>query len=149
MILPGAKMIHCRRDPADTCLSLYSLLFANGYQFSYDLAELGAYYRLYLDLMAHWRHVLPPDRFLEIDYENLTEGSREIRKILDFLDLPWDDACLNSHETGRRVTSASLDQVRQPVYRTSIGRSRAFLPWLGRLGTFSPAPETPVFNTKS
>jgi tetratricopeptide (TPR) repeat protein len=138
VILPGAKMIHCRRDPLDTCLSCYSQLFASGYQYSYDLAELGAYYQLYLDLMAHWRRVLPPDRFLEIDYESLTRGnSEEVRKILDFLELPWDAACLRSHETKRRVTSASLDQVRAPVYQTSIGRARAFLPWLGRLGTFS------------
>jgi tetratricopeptide (TPR) repeat protein len=138
VILPGAKMIHCRRDPLDTCMSCYSLLFASGYQYSYDLAELGAYYRLYLELMAHWRRVLAPDRFLEIDYESLTrDGGEEVRKILDFLELPWDAACLRSHETKRRVTSASLDQVRAPVYQTSIGRARAFLPWLGRLGTFS------------
>jgi hypothetical protein len=131
-------MIHCRRDPLDTCMSCYSLLFASGYQYSYDLAELGAYYRLYLELMAHWRRVLAPDRFLEIDYESLTrDGGEEVRKILDFLELPWDAACLRSHETKRRVTSASLDQVRAPVYQTSIGRARAFLPWLGRLGTFS------------
>lgn len=138
VILPGAKMIHCRRDPLDTCLSCYSLLFASGYQYSYDLAELGAYYRLYLELMAHWRRVLPADRFLEVDYESLTrDDGEQVRKILDFLDLPWDAACLRSHETKRRVTSASLGQVRAPVYQTSIGRARAFQPWLGRLGTFS------------
>jgi len=138
VILPGAKMIHCRRGAADTCLSCYSLLFASGYQYSYDLAELGAYYRLYLDLMAHWRQTLPPDRFLEVDYESVALGDgSEVRKILDFLELPWDAACLRSHETKRRVTSASLDQVRAPVYQTSIGRADAFLPWLDRLGTFS------------
>jgi tetratricopeptide (TPR) repeat protein len=134
LILPGARMIHCRRDPLDTCLSCYSLLFACSHAYSYDLGELGRFYRLYRRLMAHWRRTLPPQSLLEIDYEAVvsdTEG--EVRKILDFCGLPWDAACLRFHETHRRVTSASFDQVRSPVYTNSVGRAQPFRPWLGAL----------------
>jgi tetratricopeptide (TPR) repeat protein len=134
LILPGARMIHCRRDPLDTCLSCYSLLFTSGQEYSYDLDELGRFYRLYGRLTAHWRQVLPPDSLIEIDYETLvgdTEG--EVRKILDFCGLPWDPACLRFYETTRRVTSASLNQVRSPIYAKGIGRAQSFRSWLGAL----------------
>jgi hypothetical protein len=134
LILPGARMIHCRRDPLDTCLSCYSLLFTSGHEYSYDLGELGRFYRLYRSLMAHWRRILRPESFLEIDYETLVRNTDgEVRKILDFCGLPWDTACLRFHETNRRVTSASLDQVRSPVYANSIGRAQPFRRWLGTL----------------
>ncbi|MGD0865165.1 MAG: sulfotransferase [Rhizomicrobium sp.] len=142
-LLPGARMIHCRRDPLDTCLSIYSLLFTTGHEYAYDMAELGRYYVLYRGLMAHWRRVLPRDSFLEIDYEMLvrdTEG--EVRRILDFCGLPWDAGCLRFHENRRRVSSASLNQVREPIYTKSIGRARQFRPWLGALeaALANPAP---------
>jgi tetratricopeptide (TPR) repeat protein len=134
LILPGARMIHCRRDPLDTCLSCYSLLFARGHGYSYDLGELGRFYCLYQGLMTHWRRVLPPQSLLEIDYEAVvTDTEGEVRKILDFCELPWDAACLRFHETRRRVTSASFDQVRLPVYTNSVGRAQPFRPWLGAL----------------
>jgi tetratricopeptide (TPR) repeat protein len=134
LILPGARMIHCRRDPLDTCLSCYSLLFASGQEYSYDLGELGRFYRLYRSLMSHWRRTLPAENLLEIDYETLVDDTeREVRKILDFCGLPWDAACLHFHQTSRRVTSASLDQVRSPIYTKSIGRAQPFRPWLGAL----------------
>lgn len=134
LILPGARMIHCRRDALDTCLSCYSLLFANGQDYSYDLRELGLFYRLYTTLMVHWRRVLPPESFIEIDYETLvhdTEG--EVRRMLDFCRLPWNASCLRFYEAQGRVTSASLMQVRSPVYTKSIGRARSFRRWLGTL----------------
>jgi tetratricopeptide (TPR) repeat protein len=134
LILPNARMIHCRRDPLDTCLSVYSLLFTSGHEYSYDFRELGRFYRLYRTLMAHWRRVLPPENFLEIDYEALVgDTERQVRRLLDFCDLPWDADCLRFHETRRRVTSASLDQVRSPIYTQSIARAQAFRPWLGVL----------------
>ncbi len=114
--------------------SCYSLLFMSGQEYSYDFAELGRRYRLYRELMAHWRRVLPPENLLEIDYETLvndTEG--EVGKILDFCALPWDTTCLRFHETRRRVTSASFDQVRSPIYTTSVGRAQSFRPWLGAI----------------
>jgi tetratricopeptide (TPR) repeat protein len=133
-ILPGARMIHCRRDPLDTCFSCYSLLFGEGQEYSYDLGELGRYYRLYSRLMAYWRKVLPPDQFIEVDYESLiAEPETQIRRLLEFCDLPWEEACLSPHKTGRRVGSASLDQVRSPIYKTSVGRARRFLPFLSEL----------------
>jgi tetratricopeptide (TPR) repeat protein len=145
LILPGARMIHCRRDPLDTCLSIYALLFTNGHQFAYDQNELGRYYDLYRTMMAHWRRVLPAESFLEIDYEALvrsTEG--EIRKLLDFCELPWDERCLDFHHTNRRVTSSSLAQVRSPIYAASIGRAQKFRPWLGALQVALGAAETAI-----
>jgi tetratricopeptide (TPR) repeat protein len=134
LILPNARMIHCRRDPLDTCLSGYSLLFARGHEYSYEFTELGRFHRLYQRLMAHWRQVLPPDNLLEIDYESLVgDTEAETRRLLAFCGLSWDDACLRFHETPRRVASASLDQVRSPIYTTSLGRAQSFRPWLGAL----------------
>jgi hypothetical protein len=86
--------------------------------------------------MAHWRRVLPPGRLIEVDYETLVSHTEvQVRKILDFCELPWDGACLRFHEARRRVTSASFNQVRSPVYTTSVGRARTFRPWLGALET--------------
>jgi hypothetical protein len=134
LILPRARMIHCRRNPLDTCLSCYSLRFARGQEFSYDLGELGRFYRLYDALLAHWRRVLPPESFLDVEYEALvTDTENELQKVLDFCLLPWDARCLRFHEAGRRVTSASLVQVRSPVYTKSIGRAQRFRSWLSEL----------------
>ena len=136
LILPNARMIHCRRNPLDTCLSCYSLLFATGHEYAYDLGELGGFYRLYEDLMSYWRAVLRPGSLLEVDYEDIVNDTdSQVRRILDFCDLPWDANCLRFHETSRRVTSASLHQVRLPIYKTSVGRAKLFRAWLGRLET--------------
>ncbi len=133
-LLPGARMIHCRRDALETCLSCYSLLFNHGNEFSYSQAELGHYYGQYRSLMAHWNAALPAGSVLDVDYEALVSDTEaEVRRLLDFCALPWDDACLRFYETKRLVTSSSLDQVRSPIYRTSLRRARSFLPWLGEL----------------
>lgn len=134
LLFPGARMIHCRRDALDTCLSCYALLFDHGHEFSYDLAELGHYYGLYRQLMAHWRGLLGPETLLEIDYESLVDDTEaQVGRILDFCGLPWDDACLRFYETKRLVTTSSFDQVRSPIYKGSAGRARRFRPWLGAL----------------
>jgi hypothetical protein len=134
LILPKAWMIHCCRNPLDTCLSCYSLLFADGHEFSYDFGELGHYYRLYRELMAHWSNVLPSGTILDIDYEALVNDPEgQVRKILAFCGLPWDASCLRFYETQRLVTTSSLDQVRSPIYRSSVGRSQSFRPWLAEL----------------
>jgi tetratricopeptide (TPR) repeat protein len=125
LILPEARNIHCRRDPADTCLSCYSKLFTKGQLFSYDQTELGRYHRDYQSLAVHWRAVLPETHFCEVDYEAVVadlEG--EARRMLDFLGLPWDPTCLEFHRTERPVHTASVNQVRKPVYRSSAGRWR-------------------------
>lgn len=124
-ILPHARIVHCRRDAVDTCLSCYSHLFAGEQSFTYHQTELGRFYSDYQALMAHWRPGLPPSHVLEVDYEAVVadlEG--EARRLVAFLGLPWDDACLAFHETVRPVRTASATQVRQPIYRTSTGRWR-------------------------
>ena len=134
LILPDARIIHCRRDPVDTCLSCYTKLFTSEQAFSYDLAELGGFHSAYQALMAHWRAALPASHFLDVDYEAVVADlEAEARRILGFLGLPWDDACLRFHETERPVRTASVNQVRQPVYRSSAGRWRAHAAQLGPL----------------
>jgi len=149
LILPGARMIHCRRDPVDTALSCYSKLFAGEQLFTYDQTELGQFYRAYQALMAHWRAVLPADRFIEVDYEAVVDDLEgQTRRLLDFLALPWDAACLRFHDNRRTVRTASVNQVRQPIYKTSKGRWRAQAehlgPLLAALGIDAPIASAPV-----
>lgn len=126
LMLPDARIVHCRRDPVDTCLSCYTKLFSGEQMFAYDLRELGLFNRAYQTLMAHWRAVLPPDRFIDVDYEAVIENLEgEARRLVAFLGLPWDEACLHFHKTERPVRTASVNQVRQPIYRTSAGRWKA------------------------
>ena len=125
LILPEARIIHCRRDPMDTCLSCYSKLFSGEQAFTYDQTELAQFHRDYQTLTAHWREVLPATHYLEIDYEAVVvDLEAETRRMLDFLGLRWDSACLDFHRTKRAVRTASINQVRQPVYRSSVGRWR-------------------------
>jgi len=136
LILPRARIIHCRRDPVDTCLSCYTKLFGGEQAFSYDMAELGRFHRDYQALMAHWRQVLPASHFLEVDYEAIVvDLEAETRRMLAFLGLPWNETCLRFHEAERPVRTASVNQVRQPLYRTSAGRWRAHAVQLGPLLT--------------
>jgi len=141
--LPRARIVHVRRDPVDTCLSCFSYRFAGRQAFSYDLGELGRYYRAYDALMAHWREVLSPARFLELDYEQLVASPREqIERLLAHCGLEWDDACLAFHENARAVRTASAGQVRQPLYSSAVGRWRRFedelQPLLAALGPLAP-----------
>ena len=125
LILPNARIIHAVRDPMDTCLSCFSKLFAGDQPFSYDLGELGRYYCAYQRLMAHWRAVLPPGAMLEVGYEALVQDFEpHARRIVSYCGLEWDPACLEFYNTSRPVHTASMVQVRQPIYRSSIGRWR-------------------------
>lgn len=134
LILPGARIIHARRDPVDTCLSCYTKLFGGEQQFTYNQSELGEFYRHYERLMAHWRKVLAPGCFIEVDYEAVVDNLEgEARRLVDFLGLPWDNACLNFHDNRRVVRTASVNQVRQPIYKTSKGRWQAYAGYLGPL----------------
>jgi len=126
-IFPRARIIHCRRNPLDTCFSAYTKLFLGNFPFTYDLRELGLYYRSYHALMAHWRAVLPARIFMEVDYETLVSEPLESRRLVDFLGLTWDDACARFFETRRTVHTASAAQVRRPIYRTSVGRAAAVM----------------------
>ena len=132
--LPSAVIVRCRRDAVDTCWSCYSHHFSEPQPFAYDLAELGAYCRAIEELATHWRRVLPPARYTEIVYEDLIGHPREeIARLLAFCGMDWEEECLNFHANRRRVRTASLGQVRQPLYRGAIGKARAFDPFLGPL----------------
>ncbi len=128
---PNARFIHCRRDPRDTCLSIFTTPFAYPPPFAYRADTIAFAYREYLRLMARWRSILPADRFLEIDYEELvTDRERVSRQMIEFVGLDWSEACLAPEKNPRLVGNPSQWQVRQPVYGTSIGRWRRFVPWL-------------------
>jgi tetratricopeptide (TPR) repeat protein len=134
MALPRARIIHARRDPMDTCLSCFSKHFRTSQKFAYDLGELGRFYRAYDTLMAHWRNALPAGVMLDVQYEDMVadlEG--QTRRMLDTCGLEWDDACLAFHETQRPVRTASAVQVREPIYKSAVGRWRAYEEELGPL----------------
>ncbi|MEO0986482.1 MAG: sulfotransferase [Cyanobacteria bacterium J06639_14] len=136
LLLPNARIVHCRRNALDTCLSCYFKRFRSSHQaFSNNLVHLGRYYRAYERLMTHWRHTLPNQMF-EVDYKAMvTDHEATCRKLIDFIGLTWDPQCLRAHETKRTVTTASQLQVRQPVYRSSLDRWRNYEKHLGPLQT--------------
>jgi tetratricopeptide (TPR) repeat protein len=134
LALPNAPIIHTVRDPVDTCLSCFRQLFASEQNHTYDLAELGRYYRRYEALMAHWRRVLPAGRILDVRYEDVVadlEG--QARRIVAHCGLEWDSRCLDFHLTRRTVRTASAVQVRQPLYDSAIGRWKAHESFLAPL----------------
>ncbi len=127
LALPNARIIHMRRDPVDTCLSCFSLQFAGDVPYCYDLGELGRYYRAYEMVMEHWRQVLPAGVMLEVRYEEVVaDVERQARQMVAYCGLEWDDACLAFYKTQRPIRTASVTQVRQPIYRTSIGRWKPY-----------------------
>jgi tetratricopeptide (TPR) repeat protein len=128
LALPNARIIHARRDAIDTCLSCFSILFdGDSNVYTYDLGELGRFYRAYESLMAHWRAVLPPEVMLEVQYEDVVADlEAQARRIVAHCGLDWDDACLAFHKTRRPVRTSSIAQVRQPIYNSSVGRWRPY-----------------------
>jgi len=133
MILPNAKIIHSRRHPVETCLSCYRIHFAEGHPWTYNLRELGRYYRFYWNLMKHWREVLP-GVMLEVRYEeNVADVEGAAKGLIDYLGLEWDENCLNFYNTDRPVKTASASQVRKPIYKTSTNRWRKYEKYLGPL----------------
>jgi hypothetical protein len=133
-VFPNATLIHCRRNPIDTALSIYCTNFEMNLDFAANRSDLVFFFRQYQRLMAHWREVLPPDRFVEVDYEDLVaDPERHARRLIAACRLEWSDACLEPHRNTRRIRTASLWQARQPIYRTSVGRWQRYQPWLGEL----------------
>ena len=134
LALPNAPIIHTVRDPVDTCISCFSKLFTEEQNHTFDLAELGRYYRHYQALMEHWHRVLPPGRILDVRYEDVVadlEG--QARRIIAHCGLDWDARCLAFHQTERPVRTASTAQVRQPIYNNAIGRGRVYTQFLAPL----------------
>lgn len=126
-VFPQARILHTQRNPIDTCLSIYFQAFNDRHTYATDLDDLAFYYREYRRLMAHWRAVLPPEVFLDVPYEALVEDQEGwSRRIIEFIGLPWNERCLNFHETERKVGTASNWQVRQKIYKTSKERWRNY-----------------------
>ncbi|HEC91065.1 MAG TPA: sulfotransferase family protein [Alphaproteobacteria bacterium] len=133
LLFPHARIIHSRRDERDSGLSCYFQNFNDSHPWTTRLADIGAYALAYRDLMAHWRDVLPLP-MLEVDYESMiADQEGQSRGIIDFLGLEWDDACLDFHKTERRVRTASNWQVRQPIYKSSVGKWKSYEKHIGPL----------------
>lgn len=130
--LPNARIIHVRRHPVDTCLSIYATFNRSHVEFAHRRENIVFAYKQYQRLMEHWRAILPPDRFMEVDYEAVVSDRVWVmRDVVRFLGLEWDEALLHHEKNVRAVTTPSAWQVRQPIYSTSVERWRKFEPWLG------------------
>jgi tetratricopeptide (TPR) repeat protein len=134
LALPGAKFIHVKRNPLDTCLSCFTKLFVSELPFTYDLAELGRYYKGYEGLMKHWRKAMPAKSLIEVQYEDVVDDlETQAKRIVAHAGLDWDPACLDFHTTDRPVRTASLMQVRQPIYTSAVQRWKTYEKHLGPL----------------
>ena len=133
LMLPNAKVIDARRDPMSCCFSGFKQLFAEGQMFSYDLEDIGQYYLDYVRLMEHWDQVLP-GFVLKVQHEHVVSDlETEVRRLLDFSGLPFEESCLEFHKTERNVRTPSSEQVRQPIFSTALEQWKHFEPWLGPL----------------
>jgi tetratricopeptide (TPR) repeat protein len=127
LMFPNAKVINTRRDPVDTCLSGFTKLFKDDMPHSYDLSELGRYYAKYRELMEHWREVLPEGFMTVVQYEDVVaDTEKEARRLIEFLGLPWNEKCVDFHKSDRPVKTASVAQVRKPIYKTSVQRWKKY-----------------------
>ena len=126
-LLPNAKIIHIARNPLDTCLSCFTRVFERSQYHSYDQVELGRYFNAYVRMMGHWQKTLPDGSFHTVHYENLVDDiENEARQMIAHCGLVWDDACLEFYKGERRVRTASVQQVRQPLYATSKEKWRRY-----------------------
>jgi tetratricopeptide (TPR) repeat protein len=150
LMLPNAKIVDARRHPMQCCFSVFKQHFARGQHFSYDLVELGRYYRDYVELMAHFDAVLP-GRVHRVIYERMVDDTEtEIRRLLDYCGLEFDERCLRFYETDRAVRTPSSEQVRRPIFRDAVEQWRNYEPWLGPLAdalgdVVAAYPGAPVF----
>jgi len=133
LILPNAKIIDARRDPLACCFSNYKQLFASGQQFTYSIDDIARYYRMYVEMMAHWDCALP-GRILRIKHEDVVDDlEANVRRILEFCELEFEEGCVEFYKTERTVHSASSEQVRRPLNREGVDQWRRYEPWLGPL----------------
>jgi hypothetical protein len=132
-LFPRARIIHCSRHPLDTALSIYFQQFIEAHTYSFDLENIGHYYNEYRRLMQHWKNILDIP-ILDISYQNLVEDFEgTCRRMVGFLDLEWDERCLQFHRSERKIATASFDQVRSPIYSSSLGRWKHYERHLGPL----------------
>ncbi len=143
-VFPNARIIHVQRHPVDNCLSIFFQSFNEYHPYSFDLEDLVHYRQEYERLMQHWREVMPADRYFEFDYEDLVADQEGMsRKLIDFCGLEWDDACLNYHQNEQVIKTASVWQVRQKIYTTSVARWRHYEPYIQPLmALLENPPET-------
>ncbi len=142
LILPNAKIIDARREPMDCCFSGFKQLFAEGQEFTYGLSEIGRYYADYVALMEHWDTVLP-GKVLRVQHEDVLDDQEgQTRRMLDFLELPFEESCLQFHQTERAVRTASSEQVREPINRKGQGAWKPYEPWLDALKDALEAPSS-------
>jgi tetratricopeptide (TPR) repeat protein len=134
LMLPNAKIIHVKRNPVDTCVSCFTRLFNRHQDATYNLTELGRHYVNYAKLMEHWRDVLPEGSFIEVQYEDIVADMEgQARRLIHFCGLEWNDACLDFHKNTRKIRTASVTQVRQPIYNSSVERWRHYEKYLDPL----------------
>jgi len=149
LILPNAKIIDARRDPLDCCFSNFKQNYARGHGFSYDMEDLGLYYRSYVEFMRHIDETLP-GRVHRVIHEHLVDDTEtEVRRLLDYLGLPFEESCLRFYENDRAVRTPSAEQVRRPINREGVGKWKPYEPWLGPLkaslgSVLSCYPEVPL-----
>jgi tetratricopeptide (TPR) repeat protein len=154
LILPNAKIIDARRHPMGSCFSNYKQHYARGQHFTYAMTDVGRFYHDYVELMDHWDHVLP-GKVHRVIYERMVEDPEtEIRRLLDYIGVPFEEQCLRFHETERSVRTASSEQVRMPLYKSGVDHWRNFEPWLGPLKTalgsvLDEYPNVPKFDLPS
>jgi hypothetical protein len=124
--MPNAKIIDARRYPLDCCFSMFKQLFAQGQEFTYGSAEAGSYYNSYVKLMNHWEEVLP-NKILRVNNEDIIDDLEgQVTKMLEFLELPFEDSCITFYETDRSVRTASSEQVRKPINKSGMGRWKPY-----------------------
>ncbi len=142
LILPKAKIIHCQRDPMDTCWSIFKNYFTGSHPYAYNLNELGQYYLLYQNIMQHWQETLPNNYILNVHYEKLvTSQEEETKRLLAHCELPWHKDCLNFHKTARSVRTASSSQVREPIHDKSIKKWQCYKSELANLAAQITLPK--------
>ena len=134
LILPNAIIIHCKRNPMDTCLSIFQQNFyPKGNEYSFKLSEIGIFFNLYIDVMDHWKNILP-NCFYEVEYEDFIYNQKEeTKKLLDYCDLKWENKCMNFHKTIRPVRTSSDHQIRKKIYSNSINRWKIYKQELKKL----------------
>ena len=152
LIMPNAKIIDARRYPLDCCFSMFKQLFAQGQEFSYGLAEAGSYYKSYVKLMDHWNRVLP-NKILRVNNEDVIEDLEgQVRRMLEFLELPFEESCISFHKTERSVRTASSEQVRKPINKEGMERWKPYAknlrPLLNALDTDLLKPEDIAYINK-
>ncbi len=149
LILPNARIIEARREPMACCFGNFKQLFVNGQKFTYDLTEMGHYYRNYVELMDHWNRVLP-GKVLRVRHEEMVlDFENTVRRLLDFCGLRFEPACLEFYKNERVVRTMSVDQVRRPIYREGLEQWRNYEPWLGPLKAALDPPAEPTAASES